>query len=57
MGCCGRPLKKATVERSSSGASSNFSTKSKNGMPLRVKKHARMQTSATRPANSVDKRP
>ena len=57
MGCCGRPLKKATVERSSSGASSNFSTKSKNGMPLRIKKHSRLQTSATRPANSVDKRP
>lgn len=57
MGCCGKGSKILRVERTTTGSSSsNFRAKSKNGMRLRVKKHAQVQSSATRPANSVDKR-
>lgn len=55
MACCNKPIGKSTVERSVTG-SSNLRTTSKNGHPLRIRKHKIAVSSATKPANSLDKR-
>jgi hypothetical protein len=57
MACCNRTIGRSTVERSATGVSSNLRTTSKNGRPLRVRKNKiAIKATATKPANSLDKR-
>tara|TARA_R110000751_G_scaffold6623_4_gene28180 strand:+ start:1400 stop:1567 length:168 start_codon:yes stop_codon:yes gene_type:complete len=54
MGCCGGSKQSLAVERV--GFKGVFKVKSKNGLPLRIKKNPRGFTKATKPSNNLDKR-